>query len=611
MSDPVLTTEIMMVMAVLAVVIIMFVTEIVRVDVVAIIMMVTLPLLGLVTPKEAFSGLSSNAVVSIIAVIIIGAGLDRTGIMNRVAAPIISFGGNSVNRLIAGISGTVAVISSFMQNIGAAALFLPATMRVSKTLDIPLSRLLMPMGFCAILGGTVTLVGSSPLILLNDLLANSDLEPFGLFSVTPIGLLLVASGIFYFMLFGKYVLPSRVGASGEEIGGALKILGTYGEVAQVYELFVPDDFAHTGKTIEELKLRRSFLATVIAIAQSGVQKVALSPSRSHRLQPGDSIAVLGHKKNVEKLAKSYNFTLKKNLEVFSDVISEATTGFMEGIVGPRSLLAHKTIRQLQFVSEFQLSPVALYRSEKVFRAGLSDMPLQAGDALLLYGEWTSFERLHKSNALLIPPVEKEHFEVEKAGAAILSFATALGLVIAKDIFDLPISLSVCLMTGALLMVLTKVLNIDEAYKAVDWRTVFLLAGLIPLGVATEKSGTAAYIAHAVLSTIGDVGPLFLLTVIAILSTVFTLVISNVGATVLLVPLVINMAQGAGVDPRMAALVVGIAVSNSFLLPTHQVNALLMGPGRYKTIDYMRAGAGMTVIFILVLILGLWAFYGIT
>ncbi len=192
-------------MVVLVFVITLFVFEWVRVDVVGIMMMVLLPLIGLISPKEAFVGLSSNAVVSIIAVIIIGAGLDKTGVMNQVAGPIIKLAGKSEKKIIALVSGTVGLISSMMQNIGAAALFLPATQRISKRLGIPVSRILMPMGFCAIIGGTITLVGASPTILLNDLmiLGGKKLEPFGLFTQTPIGICLLVSAIVYFALFGK------------------------------------------------------------------------------------------------------------------------------------------------------------------------------------------------------------------------------------------------------------------------------------------------------------------------------------------------------------------------------------------------------------------------
>ncbi len=599
-------------MGVIAAAVVLFITEIVRVDVVAIIMMVLLPILGLVTPQDAFSGLASNAVVSIIAVIIIGAGLDKTGVMNKVAAPIVAFANGNVTRLISGISGTVAIISSFMQNIGAAALFLPATIRASKQLDIPLSRLLMPMGFCAILGGTVTLVGSSPLILLNELLANSDLPPFGLFSVTPIGLLLVASGILYFILFGKYILPERTSVKGEEVGGAVTALKEYGAYGKVYELKIPTGFKLSGKAINELQIRRTFLITVVAIAPASGETKVFSPELDQKIHSGDTLAVIGHESNVKKMAAYFGFTLLPSLKRFAEDLSDMNAGLMEGIVGPRSVLLGSTFRETNFCEKFNVSPVALFRDGKVFVAGLSDIPIEQGDALLLHGKWETYVNIQSSPDLLLStPVNHDVFRVSKAGVAVMSFSVALGLVILKDIFDLPLSLANCLMTGALLMVLTKVLTIDEAYKAVDWRTIFLLAGLIPLGIATETTGTAAYIAHHLLAAIGDVSPLVLFTVIGIMSTLFTLVISNVGATVLLVPLVINMALEAGADPRMAALVVGLAVSNSFILPTHQVNALLMGPGRYKTIDYIRAGSGMSVVFIVVMILGLWMFYGIS
>ena len=208
-----MTPEMILTMIMLTFAVVLFVFEWVRVDVVGIIMMVMLPLTGLISAKEAFVGLSSNAVCSIIAVIIIGAGLDKTGVMNQVAGPIIRLAGNSESRVIALISGAVGVISSMMQNIGAAALFMPATQRIAKRMEIPVSRILMPMGFCAIIGGTLTLVGDSPTILLNDLMVldGEKLAPFGLFTQTPIGICLLITAIVYFLLFGKFILPAAKG----------------------------------------------------------------------------------------------------------------------------------------------------------------------------------------------------------------------------------------------------------------------------------------------------------------------------------------------------------------------------------------------------------------
>lgn len=610
-----MTFEIALVFMVIGVAVFLFATELARVDVVALIMMTSLPILGLVTPREAFLGLSSNAVISIIAVIIIGAGLDRSGVMNFVADPIVKFSGASINRLIASVSGAVGVISSFMQNIGAAALFLPATMRVSKQLNVPLSKLLMPMGFCAILGGTVTLVGSSPLILLNDLLQNAGLEEFGLFSVTPIGLMLLASGIGYFLLFKRFVLPSRSGAEGQEVGGALLALEKYGGASAIVEVEVPPDFEYHGATLEKLAFRRRFLVTVVAIKRSNSEEIIIPPERSAQVLQGDSIAFIGDRSNIDKMAKFYKLRIRLSLKAFQRALASANAGRIEGIVSPNSELVGATLREKKFIRNYHIAPVALYRTNKVFRAGHADIPLRAGDALLLFGTWRSFAELKNSPDLILSASAiQEVFESEKSAKALSAFAIALALVIFRGplgSIGIDLSLSVCLMVGALLMILLKVLSIDDAYKAIDWRTVFLLGGLLPLGLATEKSGAAAYIANAVLAGLGDVSPLILLLVIAVLATGFSLVISNVGATALLIPIAINMANGVGADPRIAAMVVAIAVSNSFILPTHQVNALLMGPGRYRTTDFMLAGAGMSVIFICVTLFGLWLFYGLS
>jgi di/tricarboxylate transporter len=265
----------------------------------------------------------------------------------------------------------------------------------------------------------------------------------------------------------------------------------------------------------------------------------------------------------------------------------------------------KTLRQIHFWEQFQVNPMALYRSDKVFYTGLSDMELRSGDSILLHGSWERFNILQEKHDLIFTSPVSEVLKPEKAYIAGSWLAVSLTMII-----FFKIQLSVSLLTGAFGMIVCNVITIDEAYQAVDWRTVFLLAGLIPLGIATENTGTAAWIAKAVLNMIGTVPPVVLLAVIAILSTGFTLVISNVGATVLLVPLVVNMALAAGTDPRMAALVVGIATSNSFMLPTHQVNALYMGPGRYRSVDFMKAGGIMTVLFIVVLIAMLYIFYGV-
>ncbi|MBW1990444.1 MAG: anion permease [Deltaproteobacteria bacterium] len=603
MEQLVLTTDMILVLAMIGVAVFLFIVEWVRVDVVAILMMVTLPLLGLVTPNEAFSGLSSNAVVSIIAVIIIGAGLDKTGLINRLVDPIMKLAGGNASRVVTLISATVAGISSFMQNIGAAALFLPALQRISSQAKIPISKLLMPVGFCAILGGTVTLVGSSPLILLNDLIKPYNLQPFGLFSVTPVGLALVACGILYFVLFGRFILPaSREEAGEEEAEGYLG--KAYHRLGETFELAAPDS-ARECPTMQQLRDR--YLVHMIALEKAGHggDKI-LAPQRTDKVEPGDHFVVIGPEPNVRKLAEHYGFSMKKEFDRFKNEMSPNMSGFVEAVVAPRSHLVGKTLREVYFRKKYQVNSLAIFRGDKTFYAGISDIPLYAGDAILLQGTWERFHILKDNHDFLFSsPVEVEPLRPQKAFFAGLWLAVALTMVVVFKI-----QLSVCLMTGALGMVITRVLSIDEAYEAVDWRTIFLLGGLIPLGIATMKTGTAEYVATQTLNLIGEVSPVVLLTVVAVISTLFTLVVSNVGATVLLVPLVVSMALQAGADPRMAALVVGLATSNSFLLPTHQVNALYMGPGRYKSTDFLKAGSIMSVLFIVVMIAMLYFVYGI-
>jgi di/tricarboxylate transporter len=571
------------------------------VDVVAICVMLTLPLLGLISGEAAFAGLSSNAVVSIIAVIIIGAGLDRTGIMNHVVKPITHLAGNSESRLIMLVSSTVAFISSFMQNIGAVALFLPATRRVCQKMGVASSRVLMPMGFLGIIGGCLTLVGSSPLILLNDLLLPQKLEPFGLFDVTPIGLVLVAAALGYFVLFGKMVLPSATGQTetapasiGSNVSGGL------------YELNVISELA-SDKTLEELAIRPNYIVTVVAIARRGRHKEKIfAPTRDERLRASDIIAVFGMKENVERMAQDMGMVLQPRMKVFAKDLAPSQAGLIDVVLPPHSDLVDISMRSIHFRKKFQVSPLAVKRQDKIHYGGLADLVLKPGDFLVLFGQWDRFSILKESkNFVFFTPFEEEVMKTHKASMALLSFGLALGLVMTGWV-----PLSVCLLTGALAMILTGVLSIDDAYKAVDWRTVFLLAGLIPLGVAAQLTGTASYIANGILNALGPLSPLALLTVIAILTSVFTLVISNVGATVLLVPLAINMAMKAGADPRMAALTVAVAASNTFILPTHQVNAFVMGPGGYKTRDFLKAGGMMTVIYLVALLGSLVLFYGV-
>ncbi len=600
-----MTPEMLLVMAVLALAVVLFIFEWVRVDVVGLIMMILLPLLGLVTPAQAISGLSSNAVVSIIAVIIIGAGLDKTGVMNSLARLILRCAGKRESRIITLIAGTVAIISGFMQNIGAAALFLPAAKRIAVQTHIPAGRILMPMAFCAIIGGCLTLVGSSPLILLNDLMVvgGTHYADFGLFAVTPVGLCLVAAALLYFLIFGRWILPFCPDEK-DTRGPMSKLLAnTYEGVGTLFELQVPASYAGP-QTLGDLRIRPLYFCTVVAITR-GNQRI-FAPGQEESIHPGDHLAVVGSKEHILFMTDDLSWDLLPELSTFAEDLSPNNAGIMEAIVTPRSILRGKTLGSFKPRRKYHITPLAIFRKKSIVVSGLSEITLQAGDALLLHGQWKMFHLLKDMpDIVFTEKLKGEILRTEKApfaaGWLVLSLIMILGF---------HIQLSIALLTGAVGMILTGVLSVDEAYGSVDWMTIFLLAGLIPLGMAFENTGAAGFIATTIMHSLGTPSPELLVFIIALLTSFFTLFASNVGATVLLVPLAMNMALGVGMDPRIAALTVALAASNTFILPTHQVNALVMRPGNFKTKDYVRAGSGMSLIYLAVMLGAMKILYGL-
>lgn len=615
MIEPVITSEIIIVFALLGMAILLFIFEWLRVDLVGMLMMVLLPLTGVLTGAEAIMGLSSNAVVSIIAVMIIGAGLNRTGIMNILARQIVKVAGTTESRIMVVISATVSFISSFMQNIGAAALFLPATKRISQQLKVPVSQILMPMGFCAIIGGCLTLIGSSPLIMLNDLmgswwqnnagsLGGQQFEPFNLFTVTPVGVALLLGGLIYFVLLGRFLLPKS--ERDEEGGSASAHLKSIykDKVERSFELTVSKGFQTI--TLGQIEIRKKYFSTVIGISKKGSGSKNLAPTRESEIDPGDVMAIISTHAQANQLAKDLGWTIRKGFKVFAEEFSPANAGVLEAIIIPHSELTGRTMNELDFREKYQVNPLAIYRGDEILLEDINTTELKVGDALLLAAPWEKFHILKRNvNLLFTEELRGETTLPEKAGLAL--FFLALALVLA---LGFKVKLSIALLTGALGMILSGVIHIDEAYKSVDWMTIFLLAGLIPLGAAFEKTGAASYIALNLLGALGDLTPLILMVVVALLTSMFSLVASNVGATVLMVPLAMNMAMQIGADPKIMALTVGIAASNTFILPTHQVNALIMRPGGYKTIDFIKAGCGMTLLYLIIQVGMLSVLYGV-
>jgi len=614
----VFTTEMGVVVAVLCFTVFLFVSEVVRIDLAALLVLVMLGILSyapglsrLADVTHLFDGFASNAVISIIAVMIVGAGLDKTGIMNRVAATILRYGGSTEARVMPIVSGTVGIISSFLQNVGAAALFLPVVSRISARAGIPMSRLLMPMGFCAILGGTMTMVGSSPLILLNDLIVTANeglapeyqMPPFGLFSVTPIGLALLTSGILYFLLFGRWVLPGRDTLVSTSAGKGMStyLQRVYGLTASVFEVDVPAKSSLVGMQLADINLENNLY--IISTFYRG--KVSMVQVLTAEIEAPCRLAVIGDETTVQRFAEAHGLRLRPELDVFAEPFASTNAGIAEIVIPPDSNIIGKSPRELLLRKTYGLSLLAIHRGEETLShveteehapTAIGLVKFRAGDMLVAHVSWERLARLKRDRDFVVVTSDfpQEELRPHKLGWALCFFAIALAMILFTDV-----RLSLCLLTGAVGMLLSKVLNMDEAYRAVGWNTVFLLACLIPLGQAVQNTGTAAWLAQQIVLLLDGWPVLALQIGIALLSTAFSLVMSNVGATVLLVPLAVSIAVAAGADPALFALTVAISTSNSFIIPTHQVNALIMGPAGYKVSDFVLSGGIMTLLFLMV------------
>ncbi|MDD3641356.1 MAG: SLC13 family permease [Atribacterota bacterium] len=592
-------TQQLIVIIILIATIMLFIFDILRVDLVAILCMLSLGWSGILEPLEAISGFSSNAVIAMIAVMVIGSGIYKTGIMEKFSRWIIKIVSGNKRKLIVLVSLSVGLISAFIQNIGAAALFLPVIIIIAKKENYHPSELIMPMGFAAILGGTLTMVASGPLIILNDFLRSAGLEPYNLFSVTPVGLLLLLTGILYFYFLGPYVLPKRDVKSVKPEQEML--IESWQLPNQVRHYYITEKSPLVGKTPEAAGIWEKYQLNILALSME--KDIEYAPWRETHFKPGQKLALLGNEERVKEFAVFYNLQLIEKSDIFPDFQNPQKAGFAESIIPPRSEFVGKTIRQLAIRKNYHIEPIMIFSQGKAVRGNFSDRTLVAGDILIFHGLWKNINHLKETSQIIVlTSIKTESEKKGKSFLAIACFAAGIGLALAGY------PLSIALLTSAVVMVLTGVLNIEEFYQAIDWKVVFLIAGLIPLGIAMEKTGTAAFLAEKLMFIMQGKHPVLIIFSIALISTLFSLFMSNVASTVVLVPLIINLSVLINMDARPLVLLVAVCAANSFILPTHQVNAMLITAGSYENSDYLKAGGIMTFLFLVVVTFVFYFFY---
>ncbi len=591
-----MTIDNILVLSILGIAVLLFVSEKLRVDVVALIVLVLLILTNLVTVEQAFSGFSSPAVITVWAVFIVSGGLTRSGVADFIASQVVRFAGRSSARLTIVIMLTVGLMSAFMNNIGAVAILLPAVMSVARETDIPPSKLLIPMAWASLLGGNMTIIGTPPNILASSILESyGNIQSFNFFDFTPMGALVLAAGIVYMVLIGRHLLPERTP------GGRLS--DSYPVQQYLTEVRLADHSPLVNKTVREADLENLYGLNVIHIHLCCQEGETVSALSEHRLEPGDELHVEASADAILAASQSLGLLLVPDQPIQPWELDPSRNAYdlAEVVLSPTSHLLGSTLRQIDFRSRFGLSVLAIRHHGKTLFSRLGDIKLDLGDSLLIQGAVERINLLRRERDFLLlemPPVENRRTKKAPVAVAIL-----LGVLIVVTAGWLPVSAA--MLIGALVMVLSRTLSMEEAYNAIEWKSVFLIAGMLPMGLAMENTGTARLIANSIVGLLGNWGALAVMMGIFVLTGLLTEVMSNAAATVLAVPIAIDAAVGLGADPRSFVMAIVIAASTSFLMPIgHQVNVLIFGPGGYRFFDYSRVGVWLNLVLLILTALAL-------
>ncbi|WP_208113519.1 SLC13 family permease [Tahibacter aquaticus] len=607
-----LTTDMMLVFGLVVFTVLMLVLEWIRADLVALLVIVCIGITGVLPVEQLFDGFAGNAVISLIAVMIMGAGLDRTGVLTKAASLILRISAGVESRLSLAINVMAGALTSIMQSQALAALLLPVASRVSARTGVPLKRLLLPMG-CMILAGTnTTMISNSPLILLNDLIVSANrnlppgadtIAPFSLFAIAPIGVPLLIVGLAYFFFLTRKLLPDEESKQKVTPGRTETYFAeTYGIAGEVMELTVTAESPLVGMSVGEVEQMRG--APLILAMKNGNES-RLAPPADQMIWVGTVLGVLGQRDQVNDFAQNQLLRVQARLRQFGDMFNPGRAGISEAVIPPNSRYVKQVLGDLRMRKSHGISVLAIYRGEQVFREDVRKVSLRAGDTLVLHSSWRDLAHAAEDrDFVVVTDIPKEEARPAKLWHALTFF----GLAMALGLFT-SMKLSVAMLTGAVGMLLARVLTMEEAYAAINWKTIFTLACLIPLGWAMDTTGAAAWVAQEVLIYLGAWPQWALQAVIAVLALFFAQVISNVGATVMMVPMAINIALASNGNPAVYALIVAISTSNTFVIANaNPVLTIVGGPGGYRRRDFWRVGLPLTLLLLLTLLVSVnWVF----
>lgn len=589
------------VLALLLVAIYCFVTNRVRADVVALVIIVAFVLSGTLSLEEALAGFSDPNIILIGALFVVGQGLVRTGIAYQLGDLLVKLAGDSESRMLIFLMLAVAVLGAVMSSTGVVAIFIPVALSVAHRMAIPASRLMMPLGFAGLISGMLTLVATAPNMVINSELMRHHIPGFGFFSFTPFGLLILLAGIGYMLLARRFLPSRRPHPTGQGRHSMRDLVRTYHLTGRARRMAVQPDSPLIGRTLDHLQLRVRYGANVIGVERwRRYRRVMVSVSGISEFQAGDVLLIdMDDHNEVRRFcseAKLEPMILRG--EYFSSRAREV--GLAEVALIADSSLLGKSVREAGFRSVYGVSVVGIRRDGQVLAGKLVNEPLRLGDTLLVVGNWSLISQLYTYNhdfLLLALPAEVD--EMAPARSQALHALLALGLMIIMMVTD-PVPNVIAALIACLLMGWFRCVDLESAYRSIHWPTLILIIGMLPFALALQKTGGIDLIVHGLLSLIGDHGPRVMLVGLFVLTAVIGLFISNTATAVLMGPIAIGAAQQMGVSPYPMAMTVALAASAAFMTPVSSpVNTLVLGPGEYTFMDFVRIGVPFTLLVLLI------------
>jgi len=589
--------------AVIAVIVFLFVLIFatrLKTELIAIIILLTLAITGLVTPQLALSGFSSSVVITLIGLFIITHALEETGVVQWIARQLNEFGQGSEIKLITLFMAAGAGLSLIMNNVAAGAVLLPAAVKVARISNISVSKLLMPMSFGTLVGGMATYLTTAN-ILMSELLITRGIEGLGMMDFVPVGSLIVIAGLLYMLLVGRQLLPER--ASLTETFNQSSLKDTYQLRDRLWQVQVLPNSRLANKTVGDGKINAELGLTIAAVWRKG--ETITIPKPNQMIYPKDELLIVGREERIEQLLAWNNALI--NDGAHSDH-QELPIEPIEIMVAPRSDAINKTLSDMQLNSKSGLLAIALWRDGQSYHTDVRKMQLKVGDAILVVGQSSDIQNLSNNSNYILPSGEYSELSIQRHKAPYAILITAIVLVL--GIFNI-LSLPIAMLGGAVAMVITNCLSMEQFFRAIQWRVIFLVAGMLPLSIAMTDTGLANRIGLIMVNMLDGSSPLVLIAGMVILTMLVVQIIGGQVTALLVGPIAINAALQMGVDPRAMAVAVAMACSMAFLTPiAHPVNILMMGPGGYKFSDFFKVGIGITGVTLFAMLFGLKILWGV-